>query len=124
MGLDMYTFITNQAPAKPVDFPQPKLLLQLHYWRKHPNLHGWMYGLYQQKGGRNPDFNYAPVMLDSADLDRLQADIEAQRLPETTGFFFGISAGGQLQRDDDLEFVEDARTALAMSLTVFYIADW
>lgn len=124
MGLDMYVFITNKAPATPVDFPEPELVAQLHYWRKHPNLHGWMQVLYGEKGGSNPDFNCAPVVLDNADFDRLEADIGKGRLPGTEGFFFGHSDGGECERADDLEFVKKARAVIAMGLTVFYIANW
>ena len=54
MGLDMYACVTDEAPAKPVDFPEPENSMKLHYWRKHPNLHGWMQQLYEAKGGVIP----------------------------------------------------------------------
>jgi hypothetical protein len=124
MGLDMYAFITNKAPVTPVDFPEPELMAQLHYWRKHPNLHGWMQGLYLRKGGRKLDFNCAPVVLDNADIDRLETDIGRGRLPVIAGPFFGCSDGDELEREDDLGFVKKARAVVRMGLTVIYSADW
>ena len=47
MGLDMYAYTTH-----------PAILLNrgtktsFHFWRKHPNLHGWMRDLYVRKGGK------------------------------------------------------------------------
>jgi len=122
MGLDMYAYATGEKPAKAVDFPEPQKMEELHYWRKHPNLHGWMKKLYAEKGGKGHDFNFDPVVLDSADLDRLEAAIVENRLPETSGFFFGDSDGSE--RDDDLAFIGKARSAIASGKTVFYFAWW
>jgi hypothetical protein len=80
--------------------------------------------LYAEKGGADPDFDLAAVLLVATDLDRLEADIKAKRLPVTSGFFFGCSDGDERERADDLEFVQKARAALAMSLTVYYVAWW
>jgi hypothetical protein len=122
MGLDMYAYMTDTAPAKPVDFPEPENSKELHYWRKHPNLHGWMQQLYEAKGGENPDFNVATVRLESGDLEKLEAAITENELPETCGFFFGDSDGSECE--DDLEFVAKARVALGQGKVVFYYAWW
>jgi len=37
----------------------------------------------------------SPLMLDSADLDRLEAAIKRKKLPDTIGFFFGNSDGSE-----------------------------
>ena len=122
MGLDMYAFVTTEAPATAVDFGELEGRRQLHYWRKHPDLHGWMEKLYFEKGGKDEDFNLSPVRLDSADIDQLEAAIIAKELPDTSGFFFGDSDGSE--RDDDLAFIAKARAALAAGLTVIYFAWW
>lgn len=124
MGLDQYAFTTAVAPARIVDFPESETeqLEELHYWRKHPNLHGWMEALYVRKGGRNRDFNMSPVVLDGADLDQLEGDVREGRLPPTSGFFFGQSDDSE--RDDDLDFIGKARTAITSGRTVFYLASW
>lgn len=86
MGLDMYAIATAERPDRPVDF-KTNAANELHYWRKHPNLHGWMAELYYRKGGQAPEFNCCAVELTSDDLDKLEADIIAGNLPFTVGFF-------------------------------------
>jgi hypothetical protein len=121
MGLDMYAFTTSTSPDDPVDFTadDPK---ELHYWRKHPNLHGWMHQLYRLKGGSDPQFNCVNVVLTGDDLDRLERCILDDALPYTTGFFFGASIPED--RDGDLAFIAKAREAIGQGLTVFYTSWW
>lgn len=89
MGLDMYAFTTERSAATtPVDFKPNRNgdgIAELHYWRKHPNLHGWMEDLYRRKGGRSPDFNCDTVELTLTDLDDLEATVRAGKLPHTAG---------------------------------------
>jgi hypothetical protein len=118
----MYAFSTAAIIAQAVDFPEPPAFERFHYWRKHPNLHGWMEDLYWSKGGADPDFNVSPVRLDPADLDALEAAIRGRTLPKTEGFFFGESDGGE--EADDLEFIAKARAEIAAGKTVFYLAWW
>jgi len=121
MGLDMYAFITREdVPA--VDFPDPADTAKLFYWRKHPNLHGWMERLYRAKGGKDEQFNLAPVRLDTADLDALEKVVRANALIETTGFFFGTSRPEE--RKLDIEFIHRARDAIASGKSVFYTSWW
>ncbi|MCB1536270.1 MAG: phosphoglycerate kinase [Rhodoblastus sp.] len=123
MGLDMYAYTMTRQPATAVDFAfgedEPT---EIFYWRKHPNLHGWMEDLYRAKGGTNPDFNLAPLALTKDDIDRLEADVRANRLPFTDGCFFGQSFPEDCK--DDLAFIAEARQALAANLVVFYYAWW
>ena len=120
MGLDMYAMTIDHAPARPVDF-ETREAVELHYWRKHPNLHGWMESLYFEKGGAQ-DFNCVPVELTADDLHRLEADIRAGNLPQTNGFFFGASDGSE--STDDLAFVAKAHEAIAQGKTVYYDSWW
>ena len=77
MGLDMYALATKAKPETDVDFSTKNFEQEeLHYWRKHPNLHGWMQNLYDAKGGTSHDFNGDCVVLDSEDLDNLEQDIQ------------------------------------------------
>lgn len=126
MGLDMYAFTTERSAATtPVNFKPNRNgdgITELHYWRKHPNLHGWMEELYRRKGGHSPDFNCDTVELTPADLDDLEAAIRAGALPSTTGFFFGESDGSE--RADDLAFIAKARAAIAEGLVVYYDSWW
>jgi hypothetical protein len=121
MGLDMYAFVTDeQIPA--VDFDEPENSSRIYYWRKHPNLHGWMQQLYRAKGGQHKEFNLTPVRLDEADLDALEEAVNNDTLPETTGFFFGVSRPDEKQ--EDLDFIHQARVAIKSGRYTYYIAWW
>ena len=120
MGLDMYACITK-APIADVDFANPADAEEIAYWRKHPNLHGWMENLYCRKGGAKR-FNCTTVRLDATDLDALERVIAANRLPYTTGFFFGESQGDEAA--NDLAFIAKARKAIAADYSVFYDSWW
>lgn len=122
MGLDMYAMISDESFDREVDFKPGQDVGELHYWRKHPNLHGWMEALYFKKGGEQPDFNCTPVTLNESDLERLEADIKAGNLPPTQGFFFGASDGSE--SEDDLAFIAKARDAIIDGDTVYYYAWW
>ena len=120
MGLDMFAYKTKDGLVQAVDF-KVENCHEIHYWRKHPNLHGWMEELYYRKGGA-ARFNCVPVTLDAAELDELEQVLRAGKLPETEGFFFGASTGEELE--DDLTFIEKARQAIAEGYTVFYDSWW
>ena len=122
MGLDMYVFTTTTSLTQPVDFEEPENIERLHYWRQHPNLHGWIEALYFAKGGTNKDFNMSPVSLEPDDLDALELAVALDLLPVTAGVCFGRSNGRE--RDDDLEFIEKARMAIGEGKSVFYLASW
>ena len=95
---------------------------ELAYWRKHPNLHGWMEQLYRKKGGAEKSFNGDPVVITEEDLDELKITILTGKLPSTAGFFFGES------REEinfaDLEFIEKAKEAIKEGYTVYYDSSW
>ena len=105
-----------------LDYENPIVVAkEIAYWRKHPDLHGWMENLYREKGGREQSFNGDLVVLTLKDLDRLEEDILRKNLPKTTGFFFGESVEISLK---DLEFVLEARKAIQEGDTVFYDSSW
>ena len=98
---------------------------EIAYWRKHPNLHGWMEQLWRS---RNPDadehsFNGVELELTWEDLMLLEQDILNGRLPNTTGFFFGETADDYYQAQD-LEFVRKAKAEVFVGLRVFYNSSW
>lgn len=120
MGLDMYAYTTDEIPNSPVDFEvNEENREDLDYWRKHPNLHGWMRDLYFDKGGIDPEFNCVNLQLTAEDLDKLESDIKDDLLPPTEGFFFGVS---DKETIFDLEFIKNARLALKEGKTVYYTA--
>jgi len=105
-----------------LDYDNPIVVAkEIAYWRKHPDLHGWMENLYREKGGREQSFNGDLVVLTLKDLDRLEEDILRKNLPKTSGFFFGESMEISLK---DLEFVLEARKAIQEGDTVFYDSSW
>lgn len=50
MGLDMFAYAT-ESDIPEIDFDCPEDSVEILYWRKHPNLHGWMRELHARKGG-------------------------------------------------------------------------
>ena len=111
MGLDQYVTVREKGE-------------ELHYWRKHNALQGWMQRLWESRGGTG-DFNCVDVYLYEDDLNKLEADIKAQQLPETSGFFYGPDSRFEEDRiKGDLEFIEKARKALANDKDVIYSSWW
>ena len=122
MGLDQYAYVAAKAEAWQ-DGSTPR---ELAYWRKHPNLHGWMENLWRSRNTDpmlDPAFNGIEVELTWADIDQLEDDIKNKRLPATSGFFFGTDSDDHYQQDD-LAFVRKARAELFIGLRVFYNSSW
>lgn len=125
MGLDQFAYCIDNNGEKE----------ELAYWRKHPNLQGFMEALWESKGrpSFNPeetagglglsDFNCVPLELTHEDLDALEDAIVTDHLPITNGFFFGSDSDDYYKRQD-LEFVQKAREALDNGLTVCYDSWW
>ena len=123
MGLDQYAHAIDNNGEKE----------ELAYWRKHPNLQGFMENLWHEKGCPNKpekpnslgmsDFNCVPVDLTHEDLDSLEKSVNSKELPETGGFFFGDDSD-DYYKEKDLEFIQKAREALDAGLTVEYSSWW
>jgi hypothetical protein len=140
MGLDMYAYVaekegqqrefyesaefdddTKDFVNKTVEQPR-----EIAYWRKHPNLHGWMEQLWKSRNGGNGDsanFNGIELEITWDDLEILELDIMSGTLPSTSGFFFGNEADAHY-KEQDLKFVRDARAELFCGLKVFYNSSW
>jgi hypothetical protein len=131
MGLDMYAYVAANKgqmnehyegydydkDSSPVAKPR-----ELAYWRKHPNLHGWMHRLWESKGNVG-DFNGDELELTWEDLEKLEEDLKRKVLPDTTGFFFGNPAD-DYYLEQDLEFVKKAKAEVFCGLKVFYNSSW
>jgi hypothetical protein len=133
MGLDMYAY----AAANEKQYDQywedghwendqyvskttkPK---ELAYWRKHPNLHGWFHREWLDQGNTG-DFNGDQLEIDWAMLERLNDAVVNGDFPRTSGFFFGEGAD-DYYRNQDLEFIRQARAELFLGLRVFYNSSW
>ena len=124
MGLDMYAYTATKPGA---DYKTEQR--EIAYWRKHPNLHGWMEQLWEYKmmaEGKSINdrtFNGIELELDWQDMDKLERDTNEGKLPETSGFFFGEGAD-EYYKQTDLEFVKRARAELFLGLKVFYNSSW
>jgi len=142
MGLDMYAYVglpkqrdefyeqedlkfnsqTGEWGVPEGGIEKPR---EIAYWRKHPNLHGWMEQLYRSKGGDDVDFNGVELELTWEDIVQLEEDIKSGVVANlnTTGFFFG-NPSDDYYYEKDLEFVRNAKAELFIGLKVFYNSSW
>jgi hypothetical protein len=148
MGLDQYAYVAAKASeraeyyeAEEGEFidgewkvPGKSEPREIAYWRKHPNLQGWMEHLWHKKRNAegNPvvedaddmgTFNGVELELTWQDIDELENAVKKRKLPSTQGFFFGNDAD-QYYYDQDLEFIKNARAELFLGLKVFYNSSW
>ena len=129
MGLDQYAYTAakNNQYREFYDNGNVSEPKEIAYWRKHPNLHGWMEKLWVEKGypgGSAEDmFNGIELELTWEDLDRLKYAVENGELPGTTGFFFGDNSD-DYYRAEDLKFIQEAKADLFVGLRVFYNSSW
>ena len=96
--------------------------IELATWRKHPNLQGWMENLWHEKGGEG-EFNCVDLELTLEELDALEATLDEEELPETSGFFFGSNADDHYA-EADREFIVQARAAIKQGYKVIYSSWW
>ena len=139
MGLDQYAFARKGEPIETtedytyqdfegnthteqrtsVSYEQE---IEISYWRKHPNLQGWMEELWRSKGNEG-GFNCVDVELTLEDLDALEQTLDGKALPETQGFFFGDNSDDYYSWQDR-EFIREARERLANGYKVVYTSWW
>jgi hypothetical protein len=146
VGLDQYAYVAARAgqraeywdgaeldqygKAVNTKVSEPR---ELAYWRKHPNLQGWMESLWKKKMHEankelpesqwDSSFNGIELELTAEDLDALERAVKKHQLPKTSGFFFGNDSD-QHYYQHDLEFIKNARAELFMGLKVFYNSSW
>ena len=137
MGLDMYAYAAARAGQQTefyegavwdeelkesvnLDVIKPR---EIAYWRKHPNLHGWMERLAESKGLDYDTFNGVELELTFDDIMQLERDINNSNLPSTEGFFFGSDAD-EYYKEHDLAFVYEAKSRLFLGQRVFYNSSW
>lgn len=98
----------------------------IHYWRKHPDLHGYMETLYNKKGG-NDTFNCVNLILNKEDIEELvekiKAQINGEEVFETTeGFFFGATHEDYWK--EDLEVFEKVLKETNWDKETIYYSSW
>jgi len=92
MGLDMYLkgvkyyWGFNGQRPKEDGFDVSGHTIELGYWRKHPDLHGYIVQTFAEGKDECQD-----IELCTDDLVKILAASEAGDLPHTEGFFFGES---------------------------------
>ena len=120
---EYYETCTFDEETKDYFSPTVNKPREIAYWRKHPNLHGWMERLAEQKKLDYDSFNGVEMELTAEDLDELERAVTHSQLPATQGFFFGNNSD-QHYYDSDLAFIKAARTEMFMGLKVFYNSSW
>lgn len=123
MGLDQYAYVSSPEDSRN----------EIAYWRKHPNLQGWMENLWNEKGQPVPEerketfdgvFNCIDLELTREDLDRLEIDlVNTISSLKTVGFFFG-EASHEYYYEQDLEFVLKAKQEILLGNKVYYTSWW
>lgn len=131
MGLDMYligekylrTDYDNPA-ANPTEdgFPLTSKLVRLGYWRKHPNLHGYIVSTFA--GGED---TCQQIHLEADHIQRIIDAVTRDELPHTDGCFFGESDGSEKSNDlcilnHALEWLRTPEANVWRS--VYYQASW
>jgi len=110
MGLDMYLegrkyrwtdWKNPENDPKEDGFRIKEKILELGYWRKHPNLHGYIVEHFADGKDECQEIN-----ITEENIQELIDAVKNRLLPETTGFFFGKSA------QNDLEIKEEMKTDL------------
>lgn len=109
MGLDMY------LNGVEIDGSEA----ELGYWRKHPNLHGFIVETFA--GGVD---ECQKIPLTTEDLALVLAATTKDILPTTSGFFFGVSSPED--REDTLRIFHSALDWMSKDpkRQVFYQASW
>ena len=123
MGLDQYaTARRGESKTDEEGYEYYEDSMELAYWRKHPNLQGWMENLWREKGN-NGEFNCVDLELTLGDLEALEASIDGADLPKTVGFFFGQDSDDH-HLEQDREFIVQARAAIKQGYKVIYSSWW
>jgi hypothetical protein len=132
MGLDMYLtgnkFLpesSSQEQQQEDGYPLKERRLELGYWRKQPNLHGYIVDTFADGVD-----NCQEIELSKAAIADIIDAITNGRLPPTEGFFFGEQDDSEEQKRKDIEIFEKALTWLKNEVrdkawrAVTYRASW
>jgi len=108
--------------------PVRKTCYELGYWRKHPNLHGYIVRNFAEDG----DDNCKPIWLTKDNLETLREAIKSDAIhdEQTTGFFFGESERDEDTKQRDIAIIDNAIKWLKEKergknwANVYYCAEW
>ena len=101
MGLDMYLdgrrfFMKDKKDEDGYDIKT--MNVELGYWRKHPNLHGYIVDQFA-----DGEDDCRPIELFAPHIEQITKAIMENELPNTEGFFFGVSDTSAEQVTTDLD---------------------
>jgi hypothetical protein len=128
MGLDMYLngerYFMDRPAREGGEFTKKSEIYELGYWRKHPNLHGYIVENFAD--GKD---ECQEIPLDEEGLLQIMAAIRAKELPHTVGFFFGVSDGTDEEAEHDISVFQAALDWLrgkerGIIRMVSYCASW
>lgn len=128
MGLDQTIYSdTRQHPKDAVDIDgiyKLNGLKEIHYFRKHHDLQGWMSNLADRRGA-NMHWNSMTesVVLSMEDLDKLEEAVTGNNLPLTEGFFFGAD-NTEYYKQETLYMIEKARSEIDAGKSIIYTCSW
>ena len=96
--------------------------VRLGYWRKHPNLHGYIVNNFADGVDQ-----CQRIDLGEEDIEKIIDAVARDDLPHTEGFFFGVSDGSE--REETLRIFRDALQWLRITepnifRSVHYEASW
>ena len=119
---EIYFWGTGGKRKKKEGFEKSTETYELGYWRKHPNLHGFIV----EQFAKGED-NCQNIDLCKEDVQKIIQAIKDKDLPTTEGFFFGVST-----EDEDAEDIKVLEKALEWvdakkkgeSRTIVYRASW
>ena len=122
MYLEGEKFYWHENKVEEDGFPVQAKILDIAYWRKHPNLHGYIV----QNFANGVD-ECQRIHLDKNDLEKIIDAIKNDELPETTGFFFG-----EPQDPNDQNSINQIQKAIdwlkvkepGVSKKIIYQASW
>lgn len=109
MGLDMY--LTGRKFIMPMlldlkedGFPLRSKSFELGYWRKHPNLHGYIVQSFAGGMDTCQDID----LTSPGRICTIIAAVKARKLPYTEGCFFGVSDASPERVAEDIRIFESA----------------
>lgn len=131
MGLDMYLRGEKslfpewgeRAARKEDDLRITQVVVEVGYWRKHPDLHGFMVEAFA--GGKDA---CQRIDLNEECLKKVISAVKEEKLPHTEGFFFGESRPEH--KEPTLEILEKALSWLSAPKgerevrSIYYEASW
>jgi hypothetical protein len=68
-------------------------------------------------------FNNQPLRLTLSDLEQLEEAVNRGELPKSSGFFWGDDSS-EYYKEQDLQFIKDARSAIINGNEVYYNSSW